>query len=195
MNKYLLFFIIIFFAAVSMAEEIAQETGKASSENSENDYLGYYDRFYVQPTAGIGIIFFDIDINVAIDVLVKRFGKGHRIYVGAEGGFRYMPNLNYKTFDVDPVTEFPIMGNLVFDFKTPSENGLPEYASFWIAFGYSRALIVPDPAESDDSTWCNSISWGIGTTLKFKNKFVLKMGVNGIGLIIPTLTVAVGYRF
>ena len=186
MKKYMLFFAVLLLSGILVAEE-------ALSENSKDEFSAYYDRFFVQPTAGIGIIYFDIDINVALDVLVKRFDSGHRIYVGAEGGFRYMPNLNYKTFDVDPVTEFPIMGNLVFDFKT--KNGLPEYASLWLAFGYSRALIVPDPAESDDSTWCNSISWGIGTTLKFKNKFVLKMGVNGIGLIIPTLTVAVGYRF
>ncbi|MBQ4437453.1 hypothetical protein II898_01115 [bacterium] len=186
MKKYMLFFAVLLLSGILVAEE-------ALSENSKDEFSAYYDRFFVQPTAGIGIIYFDIDINVALDVLVKRFDSGHRIYVGAEGGFRYMPNLNYKTFDVDPVTEFPIMGNLVFDFKT--KNGLPEYASLWLAFGYSRMLIVPDPAESGEKSWCNSMSWGIGTALTFKNRLVLKMGVNGISVIVPTLTVAIGYRF
>jgi len=184
----MLLFALLLLSGVLAAEEV-------QPENSKDEFAAYYDRFFVQPTAGIGIIYFDIDINVAIDVLVKRFDSGHGIYIGAEGGFRYMPNLDYGKFDVEPVMEFPVMGNIVFDFKTPSKNGLPEYASLWLAFGYSRMLIVPDPAESDDSTWTHFMSWGIGTTLTFKNRVVLKMGVNGVGFIIPTLTVAAGYRF
>ena len=188
MKKYILFFAVFLLSGILVAQE-------ALSESSKDEFSAYYDRFFVQPTAGIGIVYFDIDINVALDVLVKRFDSGHGIYVGAEGGFRYQPAIDYGSYDVEPVTEFPIMGNIVFDFKTPSKNGLPEYASLWLSFGYSRMLIVPDPAESGEKSWCNSMSWGIGTALTFKNRVVLKMGVNGISVIIPTLTLAVGYRF
>ena len=158
--------------------------------------------FYIQPmvTAGIfaggydeivyGVIGTDVDF--ASHLAGTR--EGHNIYLGFNLGVKYSNSL-YRT------VEIPVQSKIVFDFKTNSPYGTPEYASLWLSLGlcagrYDEIYIVGgDPDEEVDPEWSMNASWGIGTDLTFANGIVLQFAVKSFATILPIPSLGFGYRF
>ena len=158
--------------------------------------------FYIQPMVSAGVsaggyddmVYGVIGTNVDFAFHLAGTRQGHNIYLGFNFGAKYSHSL-YRT------VEIPVQSKLVFDFKTNSPYGTPEYASLWIALGlcagrYDETYIVAvDPDEDVDPEWGMNASWGIGTDLTFANGIVFQFAIKSFAFIFPIPSLGFGYRF
>ncbi len=199
MKKIALLFLLLFFFGTLTGEEIRSESKPGTEEKTENAEYGR-KKLYVQPLLAAGAscggeddLFFGVfNVSVQVDFLVADLKRGRSIYMGFDAGFKYN-FFFYQTWDV------PLNSNIVFDFKTNSQNGTPENVSLWFSFGmgiahYNHGDVVGLESEGNKATVID-ISWGIGTDLKFMNNIVLQFAVKSFAMIYIIPTVGIGYRF
>ena len=203
MKKTLLFFTVFLFFTFLNAEEVKNESAEpqSQSENAQetaadtdlNQAETDDDIFHFQPMAGVGFGFLSIlRLNTNLDFYfnVSHTRHNNNIYLGFGTGLYYAPVWEY-------FFEIPIYGNFVVDFATRRSKVLKS-ASLRIEAGYlmlywqAHKSILGFDVKDSMFYW---FIFGVGTDLLFKHDIVLRIVFENGELLLPTFSMALGYRF
>lgn len=203
MKKSILFFTFFLFFAFLSAEEVKNESAEPQSmaENTQETTAATGlkqaetddDFFHFQPTAGIGFGFLSIlRLNTNLDFYfnVSHTRHNNNIYLGFGTGLYFAPV--WENF-----FEIPVYGNFVIDFVTGRSKvlksvGLRIEAGCLMLYWQAHKSILGFEVKDAMFYW---FLFGIGTDLLFKHDIVLRFGFENGELLLPTFSMALGYRF
>lgn len=202
MKRALLFLTAFLFFTFLSAEEVKNDSSELQQPETTQETAGDTDQkqaekdndfFHFQPTVGIGIgLLSMLRLNTNLDFYfnLKNTPRDYNIYLGFGAGLYFAPLWEY-------FYEFPLYGNFVVDFTTKRSRILKS-ASLRIEAGYlmlyweAHKSIFRFDVKDTLFYW---FIFGIGTDLLFKHDIVLRIGFENGELILPTFSVALGYRF
>ena len=176
-------------AEPQLQSETAQETvGNTGLKQAEK-----YKIFHFQPTVGVGAgLFSMLRLNANLDFYfkVKDTPSDYNIYLGFGAGLYFAPIWEY-------FSEYPVYGNFVVDFTTRRSRvlksvGLRIEAGCQMLYWEAHKSIMGFEVKDTLFYW---FIFGISTDLLFKHNVVLRIGIENGELILPTVSMAIGYRF
>jgi hypothetical protein len=202
MKKLILFFTIFLLFGFLSAEEVKNDssepqlsdesTQKTAPDTGLKQVEIDDDFFHFQPTAGIGFgLLSMLRLNTNLDFYFNvKHTPYNNIYLGFGTGVYYAPM--WENF-----LEIPVYGNIVIDFATGRSKVLKSVslrieAGCLTLYWQAHKSILGFDVKDTLFYW---YIFGISADLLFKQDFVLRIGFENGELIIPTLSVAIGYRF
>lgn len=203
MKKTAFFLTVFLFSVFLSAEEVKNDSSgpQLQPENMQETAADTKlkqkkkddDIFYFQPTAGIGFgILSMLRVNTNLDFYfnVKNTPHDYNIYLGFGAGLYFAPL--WENF-----FEYPVYGNFVVDFATRRSKvlksvGLRIEAGCLMLYWQAHKSILGFEVKDTQFYW---FIFGISTDLLFKHNVVLRITLENGELIIPTFSMALGYRF